>query len=73
MADSESAALHRRRFLKGMAVAGSATFAAPAAVQAQAPDKPGGNVSPPSAAAKASEREHPPEVDQLTTEMTGSE
>ena len=37
MAESESAALHRRRFLKGMVVAGGATIAAPAAVQAQAP------------------------------------
>lgn len=73
MAESESPALHRRRFLKGVVIAGGATIAAPAAVQAQAPEKPNGNVSPPSAAAKANEREHPPEVDQLTTEMTGSD
>lgn len=73
MAESESPELHRRRFLKGVVIAGGATIAAPAAVQAQAPEKPNGNVSPPSAAAKANEREHPPEVDQLTTEMTGSD
>ena len=73
MAESESAALHRRRFLKGMAVAGGATIAAPAGVQAQAPEKPNGNASPPTAAAKASEREHPPEVERLTTEKTGSD
>ncbi len=73
MAESESAALHRRRFLKGMAIAGGATIAAPAGVQAQAPEKPNGNASPPTAAAKANEREHPPEADRLTTEKTGSD
>jgi acetolactate synthase I/II/III large subunit len=73
MADSESAALHRRRFLKGMVVAGGATIAAPAAAQAQAPEKPNGNASPPTAAARANEREHPPEVDRLTTEKSGSD
>ena len=67
MADPESAALHRRRFLKGMAIAGGATFAAPVAVQAQAPEKPNGSASPPTATARASEREHPPEADRLTT------
>ena len=73
MADSESAALHRRRFLKGMVVAGGASIAAPAAAQAQAPEKPNGNASPPTAAARANEREHPPEVDRLTTEKSGSD
>ncbi len=73
MADSESAALHRRRFLKGMVVAGGATIAAPAGAQAQAPEKPNGNASPPTAAARANEREHPPEVDRLTTEKSGSD
>src|ERR1700731_971746 len=73
MADSESAAWHRRRFLKGMVVAGGATIAAPAGAQAQAPEKPNGNTSPPTAAARANEREHPPEVDRLTTEKSGSD
>ncbi len=73
MAESESAALHRRRFLKGMVVAGGATIAAPAGVQAQAPEKPNGTASPPTTAARANEREHPPEVDRLTTEKTGSD
>jgi thiamine pyrophosphate-dependent acetolactate synthase large subunit-like protein len=73
MADSESAALHRRRFLKGLVVAGGASIAAPAAAQAQAPEKPNGNASPPTAAARANEREHPPEVDRLTTEKSGSD
>ena len=56
MTESESAALHRRRFLKGMVIAGGATITAPAAVQAQAPEKPNTNASPPTAAAKANER-----------------
>jgi thiamine pyrophosphate-dependent acetolactate synthase large subunit-like protein len=73
MAESESAALHRRRFLKGVVIAGGATIATPAGVQAQAPEKPNGNASPPTAAARANEREHPPEVDRLTTEKTGSD
>lgn len=73
MAESESAALHRRRFLKGVVIAGGATIAAPASVQAQAPGKPNGNASPPTAATRASEREHPPEVDRLTAEKTGSD
>src|SRR6202140_1091256 len=73
MAESESAELHRRRFIKGVVIGGGATIAAPAGVQAQAPAKPIGNASPPGAAARANEREHPPEVDQLTTERTGSD
>jgi acetolactate synthase I/II/III large subunit len=73
MTESESAALHRRRFLKGMVIAGGATIAAPTAVQAQAPEKPNANASPPTAAAKANEREHPAEVERLTTERTGSD
>src|ERR1700691_3018242 len=71
MTDPESGALHRRRFLKGVVIAGGATIAAPAA--AQAPEEPKGSASPPTAAAKASEREHPPEVERLTTEKTGSD
>ncbi|MGB9116250.1 thiamine pyrophosphate-binding protein [Bradyrhizobium sp.] len=73
MTEAESAALHRRRFLKGVVIAGGATIAAPAAVQAQAPEKPNGNASAPTAAARANERELPPEVDRLTTEKTGSD
>ncbi len=73
MAEPESAALHRRRFLKGVVIAGGATIAGPAAVQAQAPEKPTGNASPPTAAARANERENPPEADRLTTEKTGSD
>ncbi len=73
MAESESAALHRRRFLKGVVIAGGATIATPASVQAQAPEKPTGNAPPPTAAARANEREHPPEADRLTTEKTGSD
>ena len=73
MTESEPAALHRRRFLKGVVIAGGATIAAPAAVQAQTPEKPNGNASPPTAAAKAHERETPQEADRLTTEKTGSD
>src|ERR1700674_1684630 len=73
MADSESAALHRRRFLKGLVIAGGASIAAPAAAQTQAPEKPNGNASPPTAAARASEPQHPPEVDRLTAEKSGSD
>jgi thiamine pyrophosphate-dependent acetolactate synthase large subunit-like protein len=73
MAKSESTALHRRRFLKGAVIAGGATIARPAGVQAQAPEKPNANASLPNAAARASEREHPPESDRLTTEKTGSD
>lgn len=73
MAESESAALHRRRFLKGVVMAGGATLAAPAAVSAQSPEKPNGNAPAPTAAARANEREHPAEVERLTTEKTGSD
>jgi acetolactate synthase I/II/III large subunit len=73
MTESESAALHRRRFLKGVVIAGGATIAAPATVQAQATEKPNSITSPPSAATRANEREHPVEVDRLTTEKTGSD
>ena len=49
MTDSESTALHRRRFLKGMVVAGGATIATPTPGQAQTPvpEKPNSNASPP--------------------------
>jgi acetolactate synthase-1/2/3 large subunit len=73
MTESEPAALHRRRFLKGVVIAGGATIAAPATIQAQTPEKPNGNASPPTAAAKAHERETPQEADRLTTEKTGSD
>jgi len=73
MAEPESTALHRRRFLKGVVVAGGATIAAPSGLAAQAPEKPKGNAAAPNAAARASEREHPAEVDRLTTEKTGSD
>jgi len=73
MAESESTALHRRRFLKGVVAAGGATITAPAAVQAQTPEKPSRNASQPDAAARANEREHPQEVDRLTAEETGSD
>ena len=73
MTESESAALHRRRFLKGVVAASGATIAAPAAVQAQATGKPTGNTAAPTAAARANERERPAEVDRLTTEKTGSD
>jgi len=73
MTESEPAALHRRRFLKGVVIAGGATIAAPAAVRAQTPEKPNGNAAAPTAAARANEREHPPEVERLTTEKTGSD
>ena len=69
----EPAALHRRGFLKGVVIVGGATIAAPASVQAQAPEKPNGSASPPTAAAKAHERETPQEADRLTTEKTGSD
>jgi acetolactate synthase I/II/III large subunit len=73
MAEEDSAQLHRRRFLKGMVVAGGATIAAPASGQAQAPEKPNGNASPPTTAARVHEREQPPEAAPLTTEKTGSD
>ena len=73
MAELELTALHRRRFLKGVVVASSATIAAPAGVGAQAPEKPKANASPPNAAVRATEREHPAEVDRLTTEKSGSD
>ena len=73
MAEPESAALHRRRFLKGMVVAGGATIAGPPNVHAELAEKPSGNALPPDAAAKANERERPPEVERLTTEKTGSD
>jgi thiamine pyrophosphate-dependent acetolactate synthase large subunit-like protein len=82
MTKPESTGFHRRRFLKGAVIAGSATIATPSGVQAiagptnvqgQAPEKPKGNTSPPGVAARASEREQPPELDHLTTGRTGSD
>jgi acetolactate synthase-1/2/3 large subunit len=73
MAESESVALHRRGFLKGVVIAGGATIAAATPVQAQAPEQPNGGASAPAAATRANERENPPEADPLTTERTGSD
>jgi hypothetical protein len=73
MAEPDAVAWHRRRFLKGVVIAGGATIAVPAAVQAPAPEQPDRNASPPTAAVRANEREDPPEVDRLTTERTGSD
>lgn len=73
MAEPESTALHRRRFLKGVVLGGGATIAAPSGTPAQTPEKPKGSTAPPNAAARASEREHPVEVDRLTTDKTGSD
>ena len=73
MAESEPAALHRRRFLAGMVVAGGATIAGAPNVKAELAEKPTGNALPPGAAAKATDREHPAEVERLTTEKTGSD
>ncbi len=73
MSESDSSALHRRGFLKGMAIAGGASIAIPAGVQAQAPAATQGNVAPPTAAARAAEREAPPELPSLTTERSGSD
>jgi thiamine pyrophosphate-dependent acetolactate synthase large subunit-like protein len=73
MAKPESNALHRRRFLKGAVIAGGATIARPAGVQAQVLEKPKAGAPPHSEAARTSERERPPEADRLTTERTGSD
>ena len=73
MDQSESAALHRRRFLAGMVVAGGASITGAPNIQAEPAEKPTGNALPPGAAAKATEREHPAEVERLTTEKTGSD
>jgi len=73
MAEPESAALHRRRFLAGMVVAGGTTIASPPNLQAELAEKPTGNALPPGVAAKANERERPPEAERLTTEKTGSD
>ena len=73
MAESEQG-LHRRRFLKGVVAAGGATIAAPKATAAQASDPGKGGTTPlPTAATQSREREHPPEVERLTTEKTGSD
>ena len=79
MAKSEEG-LHRRRFLTGVVAAGGATIAAPKATGAQN-SEPGrtsesskANTTPrPSAAMQSREREHPADVEQLTTEKTGSD
>jgi thiamine pyrophosphate-dependent acetolactate synthase large subunit-like protein len=73
MSDSDSVGLHRRGFLKGVAVAGGASIAGPSGAQAQAPADPGSKAPPPTVAARAAEREHPPELSPLTTEKSGSD
>lgn len=73
MAESKLPALHRRRFLQGVVAAGGATITPPQTVQAQATAKPNGTSPTPSAAAKASERDRPPESERLTAEKTGSD
>jgi acetolactate synthase I/II/III large subunit len=73
MAASESTALHRRRFLKGVVAAGGAGLAATQTAQAQASEKPNGTAPMPTAATQASERDHPPEFERLTTAKTGSD
>jgi acetolactate synthase-1/2/3 large subunit len=73
MAKPEAPGLHRRRFLKGMVAAGGATMAAPPTVQAQTSQPPKANAPTPTATTQAKEREHPPEMERLTTEKTGSD
>src|SRR6201996_6195274 len=70
---SETGGLHRRRFLKGMAAAGGATMAAPTASRAQAAPPAKANAPMPTAVDQAKERGHPPDVERLTTEKTGSD
>lgn len=73
MAKSEEG-LHRRRFLRGVVAAGGATIAAPKARGAQTSEPGKGATTPlPTAATQSREREHPPEVERLTTEKTGSD
>ncbi len=71
MSESDSAVLRRRGFLKGVVIAGGASIAVPTGAQAQAPATPG--TAPPTAVARAAEREAPPELPRLTTERSGSD
>ena len=66
--------VNRRLFLKGAAVAGGATIAGEASAQT-APPAPAAapRVAPPTAAQQAREDDHPPEMEKLTTEKTGSD
>jgi acetolactate synthase I/II/III large subunit len=73
MAKSEEEGLHRRRFLKGVVAAGGATIAATQTATAQTSEPAKSPAPAPSAAMQAKEREHPPEVERLTTEKTGSD
>jgi acetolactate synthase I/II/III large subunit len=77
MAKSDETGLHRRRFLKGVVAAGGATIAAPNATGAQTSEPPGNTTKRttplPTAATQSQERGHPPDVEQLTTEKTGSD
>jgi len=73
MSDSDSVGLHRRGFLKGVAVAGGASIAGPSGAQAQTPADPNSKALPPTTATRAAERERPPELPQLTTEKSGSD
>ena len=73
MSGSDPVGLHRRGFLKGAVVAGGVSIAGPSGAQAQAPADPGSKAAPPSAAARAAEREPPPALPRLTTEKSGSD
>ena len=72
MAQSDTPSVDRRGFLKGVAVAGGASVAAPTTVKAQA-TAPKPAVMPPTSAQLAAERETPPELEKLTTQKTGSD
>jgi acetolactate synthase-1/2/3 large subunit len=73
MSDSDSVGLHRRGFLQGVAIAGGASIAVPSGAKAQAPASPDSKAPLPTAATRAAERDHPPELPPLTTEKTGSD
>ncbi len=62
----------RRGFLKGVAVAGGAGMAASSVARAQGV-APAARAAAPNAAQQAAEHDHPPEMEALTTEKTGSD
>ena len=71
---SEDNTVNRRSFLKGAAVAGGATIAGEAqAQQAAKPAAAPAKAPLPTAAQTAAENDHPPEMERLTTEKTGSD
>jgi acetolactate synthase I/II/III large subunit len=75
MSESDSAALHRRGFLKGLVIAGGASIAGAAAAQtpAPAPASTPGKAAPPNAATRAAESEPPAELVPMTTQHSGSD